>query len=104
VIQGSADNLVPVAQTRAFIDELRAIPGQHVVYLELPGAPHAFEVFHSVRAEAAIGAAHQFCDSVVAGVPVADADSRDDREPGDLRNAAISDRDPDGATATDERG
>ena len=76
VIQGSADNLVPVAQTRAFVDVLRSIPGQRVVYLELPGAPHAFEVFHSVRAEAAVGAVAQFCDSVVAGLPVADADSR----------------------------
>jgi len=77
VIQGAADNLVPVAQTRAFVDKLRGIPGQRVVYLELPGAPHAFEVFHSVRAEAAVGAIQEFCDGVIAGVRVADADSRD---------------------------
>lgn len=77
VIQGAADNLVPAEQTRAFVDALRAIPGQRVVYVELPGAPHAFEVFHSVRAEAAVGAVHQFCTGVVAGVHVGDADSRD---------------------------
>jgi acetyl esterase/lipase len=67
VVQGAADNLVPAAQTRAFVEKLRAIPGQRVVYLELPGAPHAFEVFHSVRAEAAIGAIQQFCTAVVTG-------------------------------------
>ena len=66
VVQGSADNLVPAAQTRAFVDRLRAVPGQRVVYLEVPGAPHAFEVFHSLRAEAAVGAIHSFCDAVVA--------------------------------------
>lgn len=77
VIQGAADNLVPVAQTRAFVDKLRGIPGQRVVYLELPGAPHAFEVFHSVRAEAAVGAIQEFCDGVIAGVRVEDADTRD---------------------------
>jgi acetyl esterase/lipase len=90
VIQGSADNLVPVAQTRAFVDALRALPNQHVVYLELPGAPHAFEVFHSVRAEAAIGAVQQFCESVVAGVPVADADSRDGVTRADAVSSAAS--------------
>lgn len=77
VIQGGADNLVPATQTRAFVDRLRTIPGQRVVYLELPGAPHAFEVFHSVRAEAAVGAVRQFCAGVVAGLAVTDADSRD---------------------------
>lgn len=77
VIQGTADNLVPVEQARAFVDALRAIPGQRVVYVELPGAPHAFEVFHSVRSEAAVGAIAQFCAAVVAGEAVTDADSRD---------------------------
>jgi acetyl esterase/lipase len=66
VVQGTADNLVPVAQTRVFVDRLRATPGPPVVYLELPGAPHAFDVFHSLRTEAAISAIHQFCVTVAA--------------------------------------
>jgi hypothetical protein len=37
-----------------------------VVYLELPGAPHAFEIFHSIRSEAAVSAIHQFCATVAA--------------------------------------
>jgi acetyl esterase/lipase len=96
VVQGSADNLVPAVHTRAFVDKLRAIPGQRVVYLELPGAPHAFEVFHSVRAEAAVGAAQQFCDGVIAGVRVTDADSRDE--------VAVSDAAPDEVPSTSEPG
>ena len=66
VVQGSADNLVPAAQTRDYVDRLRAVPGQEVVYLEVPGAPHAFDVFHSLRAEAVTGAIHAWCDAVIA--------------------------------------
>jgi acetyl esterase/lipase len=66
VVQGTGDNLVPCRFTRAFVERLRAQPGQEVVYLELPGAPHAFEVFHSLRAEAAASAVHRFCSSVIA--------------------------------------
>ena len=66
VVQGTGDNLVPYRQTRAFVERLRAQPGQEVVYVELPGAPHAFEVFHSLRAEAAASAVHRFCASVIA--------------------------------------
>ena len=97
VIQGAADNLVPAAQTRAFVDKLRAIPGQRVVYLELPGAPHAFEVFHSVRTEAAVGAIREFCAGVIAGVAVTDADSRDPAEIADVAEpsaTALSDAGP----------
>jgi len=66
VVQGTGDNLVPYRQTRAFVDRLRAQPEQQVLYVELPGAPHAFEVFHSLRAEAAAAAVHRFCSSVIA--------------------------------------
>jgi acetyl esterase/lipase len=66
VVQGTGDNLVPHRLTRAFVERLRAQPGQQVVYLELPGAPHAFEVFHSLRAEAAASAVHRFCSWVTA--------------------------------------
>src|SRR5262249_52667459 len=66
VVQGTGDNLVPYQQTRAFVDRLRAQPGQQVLYVELPGAPHAFEVFHSLRAEAAASAVQRFSASVIA--------------------------------------
>jgi acetyl esterase/lipase len=49
IVHGQADNLVPVAQARRFAEALRASSRQPVVYAELAGASHAFEVFHSVR-------------------------------------------------------
>jgi hypothetical protein len=38
-----------------------------VVYLELAGAQHAFDTFHSVRCAHAIGAVESFLDHVRAG-------------------------------------
>ncbi len=49
VIHGDHDTMVPVEEARRFVAMLReAIPGQ-VVYAEIPGAQHAFEIFPSVR-------------------------------------------------------
>ena len=49
VIHGDRDTMVPVEEARRFSALLReAIPGQ-VVYAEIPGAQHAFEIFPSVR-------------------------------------------------------
>jgi acetyl esterase/lipase len=70
VVQGTGDNLVPCEQTRAFVERLRAQPDQQVLYLELPGAPHAFEVFHSLRAEAAASAVHRFCSAIIADAAI----------------------------------
>lgn len=78
VVQGSADNLVPESQTCAYVERLRAVPGQEVVYLEVPGAPHAFDVFHSLRTETVVGAIHAWCDAAVAR----DADQVPDRRAG----------------------
>lgn len=49
VIHGRNDSLVPVSQARLFVDRLRAVSRNPVVYAELPGAQHAFEVFASIR-------------------------------------------------------
>ena len=49
VVHGSSDNLVPVAQARRFVESLRAASPSPIVYAEIPGASHAFEIFHSVR-------------------------------------------------------
>lgn len=49
IVHGSADNLVPVPQARRFAEALRAVTRQPVVFAELAGASHAFEVFHSAR-------------------------------------------------------
>jgi acetyl esterase/lipase len=49
VIHGELDTLAPVAEARAFVAALRATGRAPVVYVELRGAHHAFEVFNSIR-------------------------------------------------------
>lgn len=64
VVHGSNDTLVPVEQARSFVAMLRAESKQPVVYAELPGAQHAFEVFDSRRTIATVGAVHRFLAAV----------------------------------------
>ena len=49
VIHGAHDSLVPVDQARQFVAKLREVSKRTVVYTELPGAQHAFDVFPSIR-------------------------------------------------------
>jgi acetyl esterase/lipase len=53
VVHGTVDNLVPVAQARRLTASLRSV-GAQVCYVELPGAPHAFDVFHSTWADGVV--------------------------------------------------
>ena len=49
VIHGAHDSLVPVDQARQFVARLREVSKRTVVYAELPGAQHAFDIFPSIR-------------------------------------------------------
>ena len=49
VIHGDVDALVPVEGARRFVAKLRAASEQPVIYAELHGAQHAFEIFPSFR-------------------------------------------------------
>jgi acetyl esterase/lipase len=49
VVHGDTDSIVPVAEARAFVAALRKSTAAPCVYIEVPGAQHAFEVFPSVR-------------------------------------------------------
>ena len=49
VLHGTHDSLVSVEQARLFVRELRDRSERSVVYAELPGAQHAFDVFPSIR-------------------------------------------------------
>jgi acetyl esterase/lipase len=60
IIHGSNDTLAPVEAARDFAERLRAVSDAPVVYLELKGAQHAFEVFPSIRANAVVAAVDQF--------------------------------------------
>jgi acetyl esterase/lipase len=60
VVHGGADNLVPVGQARGFVAALRAVSHEPVLYAEIPGASHAFDVFHSLRTAYAVLGVERF--------------------------------------------
>jgi len=62
VIHGRNDILVPVAEAQHFVEKLRATSHEPVVYAELPGAQHAFDVFPSVRTAHIIRAIERYVD------------------------------------------
>ena len=62
VIHGSNDTLVPVAEAQHFVEKLRATVNEPVVYAELPGAQHAFDIFPSVRTAHIIRAIERYVD------------------------------------------
>ena len=60
VIHGDNDTLAPVEDARAFVAELSAVSTSPVVYVELHGAQHAFDVFRSPRTRRMVKAVEQF--------------------------------------------
>ena len=68
VIHGSNDSLVPVQEARTFVRLLRERSHAPVVYAELPGAQHAFEVFRSIRTAEVLPRVETFLNAVLAGV------------------------------------
>jgi acetyl esterase/lipase len=60
VFHGTNDSLAPVEDARHFVHMLEERSKDTVVYIELPGAHHAFEVFASVRAMHAIRGVEAF--------------------------------------------
>jgi acetyl esterase/lipase len=51
VAHGEDDALVPASRARALAARLRDVSTSPVVYAELPGGPHNFDLFHSIRFE-----------------------------------------------------
>jgi acetyl esterase/lipase len=49
VIHGDSDTMVPVAEARLFSETFRRVARAPLVYAEIPGAQHAFELFPSLR-------------------------------------------------------
>ena len=62
VVQGTHDTLVFVEEAREFVRALREKSRAPVHYLEMKGAQHAFEIFHSARCQYAVRAAAAFLD------------------------------------------
>ncbi|ATA28402.1 hypothetical protein MLM_1882 [Mycobacterium lepraemurium] len=64
VLHGRNDSLPYVEQARAFVERLRQVSTQPVVYAELPFTQHAFDIFGSARAAHTTVAVEQFLTEV----------------------------------------
>ncbi len=71
ILHGTHDSLAAVAEGRVFSKKLRGVSRQPVVYVEMPGAEHAWEIVHSLRTEHTIDGVHRFLEWVRAGNPTA---------------------------------
>jgi acetyl esterase/lipase len=65
VLHGERDTLVPVADAREFVAELRRLSRSEVRYVELPGAEHAFDLWPSVRTARVADAIGRFLTAIV---------------------------------------
>jgi acetyl esterase/lipase len=60
IVQGSSDNLVFPAESRAFVDRMRNTSQAVVAYVEVPRAQHAFDAVPSVRTGHVIAGVERF--------------------------------------------
>ena len=82
VLHGDKDTLAPVEDARLFVERLRDVSPEPVIYAELEGAHHAFDLFVSARAKPVIESVERFLTAVHAAaeaggteVPEADIDA-----------------------------
>ena len=62
ILHGTHDVLIPLAEARWFVDELRRqYPGE-VVYVEIPYAHHGWDVPHSLRADLTVEALQRYLE------------------------------------------
>ncbi len=62
VVHGTNDVFIPVEEARIFAGRLRERSEQPVVFAEIPGAQHAFDVFPSVRTVAVVRQVARFLE------------------------------------------
>jgi acetyl esterase/lipase len=60
VVHGALDTLVPVGEARHFCEVFRQTTRAPLVYAEIPGAQHAFEIFRSLRSAFVIHGVERF--------------------------------------------
>jgi acetyl esterase/lipase len=60
VVHGDKDMLIHPANARDFLERVRAVSSHPVIYAELPGAHHDFDMFESIRSAAVNEAVEQF--------------------------------------------
>lgn len=88
VVHGTHDTLVPVASARRFVAAFREVAREPIVYLEVPGAQHAFEIFPSPRAALVLHGVERFLAWIVSRREALAAGTHATaREPGPTRPA-----------------
>lgn len=73
VAHGELHSVVPVADVRRSVSQLAATSPTPVVYAELPGAQHTFDLYNSIRFESVIDGIEAFTASVQLRRPDGDA-------------------------------
>jgi acetyl esterase/lipase len=66
ILHGEHDSLIPVDEAREFVAAIREVSQSPVLYAELPGAQHAFDIFSSPRAHNSAEAVGEFLSWVYA--------------------------------------
>ena len=66
ILHGENDSLIPVDEAREFVAAIREVSQSPVLYAELPGAQHAFDIFSSPRAHHSAEAVGEFLSWVYA--------------------------------------
>ena len=64
LLHGDQDTLVPIRESRRFLETFKRISKSPAILGELPGAQHAFEVFPSIRTAYAVEAIEEFCAAI----------------------------------------
>jgi acetyl esterase/lipase len=64
VIHGDRDTLVPVEEARYFAEKLAEVSRAPVAFAEIPGAQHAFEIFHSLRSQLVTRGVERFLTAI----------------------------------------
>ena len=77
VVHGSIDTLAPVEDAREFVERLRAASNEPVLYAEMAGAQHAFEIFPSYRSARVFEGIERFLHSIRIGRHTAPAVAED---------------------------
>ncbi len=70
VVHGEKDMRIHPSAVRAFVERVRAVSGHPVLYAELPGAHHDFDLYESIRSAAVSLAVEQFTARVRASPDV----------------------------------
>lgn len=65
IAHGDHDTMVLVGGARLFAEQLRTRSAQQVVYAELPGGHHAFDLVHSLRFEAVVNGIEAFAAGIL---------------------------------------